>query len=40
MSDDSNTSLNETLIDLIDEFPYYYKNKTYTESDIQDAKVK
>ncbi len=30
---------NDTLFDVIDDFPYYYKNMTYTDSDIEEAKV-
>lgn len=30
---------NETIYDIIDDYHFYHKNLTYTEADIENAKV-
>lgn len=34
-----NDTQNHTIYDIVEDFPYYHLNTTYTEADIEDAKV-
>jgi hypothetical protein len=34
-----NQTIDEITYDLIEDFPYYFNNKTYTEEEIENARV-